>query len=236
MVTKSISKLMLSFLAVLILGLFAAYGPTAYGKEGVKANSEKRPRVQQRLDALSEKLGLTDKQKADVREIIGDEFKQMGDVIKDESLSKEQRQEKMSDIRMAGRAEIEKILTPEQKAKFAQMKEEAKETMREKAQGRVDMRLNRLGEKLSLSDKQKADIKPIIEDEFKKMGDVMKDQSLTRDQRQAKITEIREAGREQINKILTDEQKAKFAEMQKETKERGSRRGGQEKKPADGNT
>jgi periplasmic protein CpxP/Spy len=86
-----------------------------------------RDRVADRLEWLSGHLNLTEDQKKELKPILSDEFKQMRAVGEDASLTHDQKRERMKQIHEASRPQVQTILTPQQRQKFAQMKEEAKE-------------------------------------------------------------------------------------------------------------
>jgi Spy/CpxP family protein refolding chaperone len=86
-----------------------------------------RDRVADRLEWLSGHLNLTEEQKKELKPILSDEFKQMRAVGEDASLTHDQKRQRMKQIHEASRPRVQTILTPEQRQKFAQMKEEAKE-------------------------------------------------------------------------------------------------------------
>jgi Spy/CpxP family protein refolding chaperone len=83
--------------------------------------------AQSHLDWLSQKLNLTDEQKAKLQPIFQDEERQIRAVRNDNSLSQDQKREKIKQIHEANRPEIEAVLTPEQKQKLAQIKAEHKQ-------------------------------------------------------------------------------------------------------------
>jgi periplasmic protein CpxP/Spy len=91
------------------------------------AGNRHRDRVGERLEWLSQHLNLTEDQKRQLKPILAGEFKQMRVVGEDASLTQDQKREKMKQIHEASRPQVQAILTPEQRQKFAQMKEEAKE-------------------------------------------------------------------------------------------------------------
>ena len=78
----------------------------------------------QHLQMLSEKLNLTDDQKAKLRPILQDQMQQMKAVREDSSLSEEQKRAKMKPIHESLHDQINAVLTPEQQAKFKQMRQE----------------------------------------------------------------------------------------------------------------
>lgn len=78
----------------------------------------------------------------------------------------------------------------------------------------VDQQLQSLSEKLTLTDDQKAKIKPILEDQMKQMKALHEDTSLSAEQKRDKMKSIHDTSHEQINAVLTPEQQTKFKEMQ----------------------
>ena len=79
--------------------------------------------VQKRMMAMNERLGLTDEQRKTIGTIIEKELKETVALKNDETLSKEQKLEKIKTIRQTSREEIKKVLTPEQQTKFEEQKE-----------------------------------------------------------------------------------------------------------------
>jgi len=69
---------------------------------------------------------------------------------------------------------------------------------------------------LNLTDDQKAQIKQIHEGTRSKVEAVNNDSSLSADQKQAKIRDIRRDTHEQVKKVLTPEQRKQFEENMRE--------------------
>ena len=82
---------------------------------------------------------------------------------------------------------------------------------------RVKAKLQELSTQLSLSDDQKAQIKPILQDEVQQLRAVNDDASLSADQKKAKMTDIRQSHRSQILPILNPDQQKRL-ELMKETR------------------
>jgi periplasmic protein CpxP/Spy len=78
----------------------------------------------QHLQMLSEKLNLTDDQKAKLKPILQGQVQQMKAAREDSSLSEEQKRAKMKSIHESLHDQINAVLTPEQQAKFKQMRQE----------------------------------------------------------------------------------------------------------------
>ncbi len=79
------------------------------------------------LQMLTEKLNLTDEQKAKIKPILQDQEQQLKAIRDDTSLSQEQKSAKKKAIHESFHEQINSVLTPEQQAKFKQMKQEAME-------------------------------------------------------------------------------------------------------------
>jgi Spy/CpxP family protein refolding chaperone len=90
------------------------------------ADPAMQAKVQQHLQQISTELNLTDDQKQKIQPILQSELQQAKSVHDDSSLSPDQKKAKMQEIHASMRSQIGPILTPEQKVKFAAMKEQAK--------------------------------------------------------------------------------------------------------------
>jgi Spy/CpxP family protein refolding chaperone len=74
-----------------------------------------------------------------------------------------------------------------------------------------------IADKLQLTDAQKEQIKPILQDEAQKLKAIRKE-VLTKTEKTAKIREIKQATSDKIKPILTDKQREQWTEMQKTKK------------------
>jgi len=91
-----------------------------------------------------------------------------------------------------------------------------------------------LTEKLSLTDDQQARVKTIVEDTHSQMQKLMQDESLTREDKMAKARSLHETAMGKVRDILTDDQKKKFDDMQKEMQDHmRQRQGGGDGPPKD---
>ncbi len=97
-----------------------------------EAGNRMREQFQNRLTMLAEQLNLTDAQKTAIKPILATEANDIKAVMQDNSLSREQKQTKISGIREASDTKINALLTPEQQAKWAKLKENAKQERNKK--------------------------------------------------------------------------------------------------------
>ena len=113
---------------VLATGLFlagqtnAAPQKSPQGHEAMGASS-----AEAHLQMLSEKLNLTEDQKAKLKPIFEDQGQQLKAVQDDASLTPEQKAAKKKAIHEKMHDQINTVLTPEQQEKFKEMKREGME-------------------------------------------------------------------------------------------------------------
>jgi Spy/CpxP family protein refolding chaperone len=88
----------------------------------------------------------------------------------------------------------------------------------------VDDQLKMMTDKLNLTADQQTKIKPFLEDARTQSQAVMKDDSLSRDDKRAKMRGIRENTNSKIKDVLTDPQKKQFDAMQQEMRDRTRQR------------
>ncbi len=228
MTTKLINKSMVVILAALITAVFAMSSQQAFGKDDPNANSPKaakaeakghvgmRNSIEDRVEELNKELGLTELQKKEVRSIFENERKDLRVVMIAKSLTKEQKLKKIDAILQITKEQLNKILTPEQQKKYAEMKADVREEGPEFAERHID----RMSEKLSLTEQQKKDVSPIIKSEMKEVRAVMNDKSLAKEQKWEKINAIHQTTKEQLSRILTPEQQNKYAEIENQAHEK----------------
>jgi periplasmic protein CpxP/Spy len=131
------SKSRWSILTILVLSVagltFAqtSQEPQASTADKHAGTHQKGESAEQHLQMLSEKLNLTDDQKAKLKPILQDQMQQMKAVREDSSLSQDQKQAKIKSIHESFHDQINAVLTPEQQAKFKQMKHEQMEKHKE---------------------------------------------------------------------------------------------------------
>ncbi len=90
-----------------------------------------------------------------------------------------------------------------------------------------EQRLQRLTSALSLTDDQQAKIKPMLQDEQEQIQKIRQG-SGDRQSKMEQARDVRQATNQKIRGVLTDEQKKKFTELQKQMQqEMREKRGGQ---------
>jgi len=129
----------LTVLSALTLGLLllgheaplAAQSAPATAQPGAGA-----PSPEQVVDKMSEKLSLSADQKVKITPIIADRQAKLKALAANGSLTQMQRARQARSIFNDSDTKIEALLTPEQQQKYTQIKQEAREQLRERAQQR----------------------------------------------------------------------------------------------------
>ena len=121
---------------VLTLGLllFAYEAPLTAQSAPAAQPGAGAPTPEQVVDKLSEKLSLSPDQKTKITPIIAERQSKLKALAANGSLTQMQRGRQARAILNDSDSKIEAILTPEQQQKYAQIKQETREQLRERAQ------------------------------------------------------------------------------------------------------
>jgi Spy/CpxP family protein refolding chaperone len=95
-----------------------------------------------------------------------------------------------------------------------------------------EQQLDWLSQRLKLTGDQKSRIKPILENEHKQLAALRGDSSLSRQEKRSKFRQIRSNALDEIRPLLTEEQRARLDEIQKEREGAMRARGGKTRESA----
>ena len=115
----------LVFIAIAAIALTTA----AQGQDSTSARNKERMERGGKMGGqkMGDELNLTADQKEKMKKMHEDNKVKMDAISNDKSLSDEQKQAKMKELRMDQRKGMESILTDEQKAKMKKMREERRD-------------------------------------------------------------------------------------------------------------
>ena len=198
-----------------------------------------RPQYGGGLERMSEELGLTDGQKEQLRQNGKEQAEARRAIRGDESLTAEQKREKLRQLNQERQAKMKEVLTPEQQEKFRGLRQQRRSS-RQAGSRQSGPRGGdrgpggggfggggRMAEELGLSDEQREQFRAINEQQREQFEAIRNDESLSQEDRRAKMRELREARQAQMKEILTPEQQKKFEKMRQGQRRRsGGRRGG----------
>ncbi len=210
--------------AIFSLAILVFLGLVAFAQDSTQAPPQNAPASPRhmaldpaaRLQHMAKYLNLTDDQKAKIQPILENEAQQLKALHADTSLTPDQRRAKALEIHQASRGQIEPILTPEQVAKLPKPgMGPGHRGMRGKGMDGGG-RMAWMSQNLTLTDEQKAKIQPLFANQHTQVQAIRQDSSLTPEQKQAKITELRKSTRQQFLSILTPEQQQTLKQNMRE--------------------
>lgn len=166
---------------------------------------------QRGFDRMAQQLNLTDQQKTQIQGIFQTQRQQAQAIRQDTSLTPEQKQDKLKALRSSTHQQVQGVLTPEQQQQMKQFREQH-QGMRKgmgpgKGQGGPGMAA------LNLTDQQKTQMQSIMQTQRQQMQSIRQDSSLTAEQRQQKMQELRQSTHQQMMGILTPEQQQQWQSM-----------------------
>jgi Spy/CpxP family protein refolding chaperone len=130
--------------------------------------------LRDRMQETAKELNLTDEQKEKLQTVIRGQMEKVRDVRQDNSLSPEDKKEKLRAIREEIIAEVKKVLTPDQfekwKAKLPQLAGGA---------GGPQAQLQEAIKDLNLTDEQKEQLKPLYQEQMEKLHELYQDNGLS---------------------------------------------------------
>ena len=178
---------------------------TAPGPENQKMMG-RRGDGQRGFERMAQQLNLTDQQKSQIQSLMQNQRQQAQTVRNDASLTPQQKQDKLKQLREGNHQQMMAILTPDQQQNLQQFRSE------HPGMGRRGSGMGPMA-RLNLTPEQKTKLQPIFQSSFQQVQAVRNDSSLTAEQKQAKISEIRQNTKSQVTGILTPEQQQQWQQM-----------------------
>lgn len=176
-------------------------------------------KLDQRVERMTEHLELTKDQQVKVRQILADAQTQLLEIYdkNKDAADKTVARAEAKAVRKQSMQDVRDILTDAQRAKMEEHRKERGKGHKGEMKGKM---LDRLDEKLDLSDAQRAKVEKILDASHKQLE---KNRAEGGGREGAKA--IMKASADDINKVLTKEQQVKFAELQKKMQERRAKHG-----------
>ena len=183
--------------------------------------------VNQRLSKMTEALSLTPDQQSKMKGILSDEWTRQQAIRSNTSLSQQDAHKQIHELRKTEHEQMKSVLTPEQLEKAQALHKEGKRGEK----GGRGMAMGRVANELNLTDAQKAQLKPMFQQQREQMQALKADTSLTQDQKREKMQQLRADGRKQFLSVLTPEQQQKLRDMRAK---HGERKGETNSQPGPG--
>ena len=186
--------------AVLMLGM--TLGGSALLAQ--QANVPAPETTTQSTASTTAKPQLSAEQKKQLRSLRNSARDQAAIIRNDQTLTAEQKQAKLKALRASTREQMKSVLTPEQQKVMADRRATAKA---------------KFAEKLGLTTDQQSKLQVLHSSNRQQRQAVLKNASLSTEQKQAQLSQIRQATQAQLATILTPEQLEKFHQTRRPGKQ-----------------
>ena len=234
---------MKKIIAMAIAALFITVAANAQIQRIQDSTFEKnRPHQKMMVKDNWNNLNLTDAQKKQMKDNQESFKKQQESVRNDASLTQEQKKAKMMELQKANREKNNKILTADQKATMKASQKERRSSQKEKGQHHMKNKngmkkgqgMKGQGMKGKGMDGQRMEQLGLSQDQQSKMTQlrtkmqeqtvaIKNDTKLTEEEKKQQINDLRAKNMEQMNQLLTPEQKLKMKENRGDRKEGNKR-------------
>ena len=141
----------------------------------------------------------------------------MLELNKSENITVKEYRDKKDALRKQQKEKMQRLLTAEQKAKIDQMKADRKA----KADEHFAKRIEKMQQKLNLTSTQVTEMKRQRSDMQDRCKAIKENETLSRVERKAQLTQLKSLAKEQRKKIFTTEQLKQLEEMKMKRMEKG---------------
>jgi periplasmic protein CpxP/Spy len=195
-------KQLITGIAALLLTTSVAFAqPTTRQKD--KMHHPKEMAMQQ--------LNLSEDQKAEMKAAKEDFRSKMQALRSNENQTVKQLREGQASLMKAHQQKLESILTAEQKSKLATLKAQAKQQRQQMGAKHFD----KLKQELGLTDQQAAELKKGQADAKSKLAAIRNNSGLDATSKREQLKQLHQEMKNNIDKVLTPEQKQKWEGMKK---------------------
>lgn len=205
---------------ILALTIGAAQAQTTPGKQQGHKKEHKMAHDQ---------LNLSAEQKTSMKKINEDFRKKMEDLKKQDQLTVAEMKQRRQALQEQHQSQIQAILTPAQKDQMAKMKAN-RNTMNKEGKARFDRKGKAFGNKgadlqkeLNLTESQQEKVAKIRSNYRTKMQDLRSDNTLSQDQKKAKMQELMKQQQEEVKSVLSKEQIEKMKSLRQEQRARNTK-------------
>jgi Spy/CpxP family protein refolding chaperone len=161
--------------------------------------------LRERMQETARELNLTPEQTAKLQSIVRERAEKLRELRQDNSLSPEEKRQKLVAARTEIVSEVKKVLTPEQFEKW-----KARQGRTAGGAVRPLARLQEAINDLNLTDEQKEQLKPLYQAQMEKLRDLYQDASLSMAEKLDKLKAFHQEAAPKLKKVLSADQYAKW--------------------------
>ena len=200
-------------LNVIMTSLLLAGSSFVFSQEDVKKEKQSiEERASQKLDKLDEEVDLTNEQRKKIAIINSNYVARLETIRSNETLVKEEKKNQSKSLKKQWREDVKSELTEAQIKKLKANREKGKPSPEERAKKRVE----KIGEIIELDQYQKADLEALHMETAQKMHDIKSSPDLDDETKKVKVKEVKEASKDSMQEILSEEQLNKLKEHHKQ--------------------
>ena len=200
-------------LNVIMTSLLLVGASFVFSQEDAKKEKQSiQERASQKLDKLDEEVSLTNEQRDKIAIINSDYIARLETIRSNESLEKEEKKNQSKSLKKQWREDVKNELTEAQIEKLKANREKDKPSPEERAKNRVE----KIDEIVDLDQYQKADLEALHIETAQKMHDIKSSPDLDDETKKAKVKEVKEASKDRMQEILSEEQLNKLKEHHKQ--------------------
>jgi Spy/CpxP family protein refolding chaperone len=175
------------------------------GQPAQPASGDRLAALRERMQETARELNLTPEQTAKLQSIVRERTPKLRELRQDNSLSPEEKRQKLVAVRAEIVSEVKKVLTPEQFEKWkARQGQPASGVVRPLA------RLQEAIDDLNLTDAQKEQLKPLYQEQMEKLRDLYQDTTLSVAEKLDKLKSIHQEAAPRLRKVFNADQYAKW--------------------------
>lgn len=202
---------------LLAIALVLALGSFAQVTDGPKHSRGGKPGMQpppgrDMQGKMAKDLNLTEAQHKQIKDLQKDFDEKMKSIQQNESITVKQQRDEIYNLEKKRRADMKKILTPEQQEKMTALRVEQDKKMQE-GQAR---RFEKWAGELKLSDAQKTECAALQARQRNSMQALRDNDNLDRTTKDKQVKALMEQHNKDISKILNKEQQKQWEEMRKQ--------------------
>jgi hypothetical protein len=202
-------------LNVIMTSLLIIGASFVFSQEDVKKEKQSiEERASKKLDKLDDEVDLTSEQRDKIATINSDYVTRLETIHSNESLEKEEKKNQSKSLKKQWREDVKNELTEAQSEKLKANREKDKTSPEERAKHRIE----KIDEIVDLDQYQKADLEALHIETAQKMHDIKSSPDLDDETKKAKVKEVKEASKDRMQEILSEEQLTKLKEHRKQKK------------------
>ena len=205
-------KKLLSSVAVMLMISAVVQAQDSTAKQFRKGGFHHKGMHQKGSMMMGSKLNMTEDQKTKMKSLHESFRKDMSELKKNDNITVKEWNAKREALVKKHHEAIQNILTPEQKAQIEKMKLERKSRGAEFEKNRMEKMKTELG----LTNEQVDKFNSLNKATREKMNSIFENKALDKSQKHDQMKEVMKKNNEEMDKILTPEQKKKLEEKRKD--------------------